>query len=119
MRQPIRLSGEADPYSILNTGQPPAKFYFYQGQLLALDPNPQFHNRGFVNTKLAGGTCTTYGEFGVIGGTNTNKCASYGTLGLSSNQENSQLGAKLVFNWAGGFYACGATKAVSWDIQYE
>lgn len=46
-------------------------------------------------------------------GWSTNKCAMYSTFLIWSNQESSQLGAKLSFNSLGGLYACGAGQDVS------
>lgn len=56
--------------------------------------------------------CTTYGQLGFAGST-SDKCALRDTFGIQSNTENSQLGAKLVFNSVGGFYACGSGLDVS------
>ena len=56
--------------------------------------------------------CSTYGQLGFAGST-SDKCALRDTFGIQSNTENSQLGAKLVFNSVGGFYACGSGLDVS------
>ncbi|KAJ2929931.1 hypothetical protein H1R20_g7183, partial [Candolleomyces eurysporus] len=38
-------------------------------------------------------------------------------MGNSSNPENSQLGAKVTFNWVGGFYVCGTNKEVYYKVN--
>jgi hypothetical protein len=112
--QPVRLNGGSNYFSILTGNGPIAKFYFAGGQFVAVDPSGSTQPyRGLVNTQQTGtGTCATYGQFGTVWGSSTNKCASYNTFGLQSNSENSQLGARLVFNWVGGFYVCGSQKEV-------
>lgn len=40
------------------------------------------------------------------------------TFNIQSNVESSQLGAFLVFNYAGGFYACGSGQDVGVDVQF-
>jgi hypothetical protein len=57
------------------------------------------------------GGCTTYGPLG-FSRSSTNKCALHDTFHLQSNNQSSQLGARLDFNFVGGFYACGIDKEV-------
>ncbi|KAF6746923.1 hypothetical protein DFP72DRAFT_921571 [Ephemerocybe angulata] len=118
---PVRLNGGSNYFSILTGTGPIAKFYFKQGQLVAVDPvsgpSGQAY-RALVNTQQSGtGTCATFGQFGTVFGSSSNKCASYSTFGLQSNSENSQLGAHIVFNWTGGFYVCGAQKEVYYKVN--
>jgi hypothetical protein len=69
--------------------------------------------RALIGSVLTSTGCSTYGSLGFVEGPSTNRCARYSTFSIQSNQENSQLGAKLSFNSLGGFYACGAGQDVS------
>ncbi|KAH6906052.1 hypothetical protein BKA70DRAFT_451415 [Coprinopsis sp. MPI-PUGE-AT-0042] len=113
---PVRLHGGSNYFAILTGTGPIAKFFFQSGRLVALDPtNPQGSTnawRALINTPLTGNGCSTNGQLGTVMGSSSNKCAKYATFGLQSNSENSQLGARLVFDWTGGFYICGTNKEV-------
>lgn len=122
--QPVRHRGSsANYYSILTGNGPIAKFFFQSGRLVALNPtDPQGSTHAWVpiiNTSLTANGCATFGQLGLIYGGSTNKCASYNTFGLQSNEENSQLGAHLVFNWTGGLHVCGAEKEVRYSPRFE
>lgn len=102
------------------TGSSPfAKFYFWQGYLTAMDPtgatdpngNPYTY-RPYVNSVENASGCSAGGAFGFVQGTSTNKCTQYTSFQIQSDGENSQLGAALVFNYVGGFYACGSGQNV-------
>lgn len=94
--------------SLLGSGTP-ALFYFYQGQLTVYDPNGNsFPYRPLINTVQGASGCGNFGALQFVQGTSTNKCASYSSFQLQSNQQDSQLGAELVFNYVGGFYACNS-----------
>ncbi|KAJ2912922.1 hypothetical protein MD484_g7487, partial [Candolleomyces efflorescens] len=116
---PVRLNGGSNYFAILTGTGPIAKFYFAGGQLVALDPQSSGQPyRALVNTQQTGtGTCASYGQFGTVYGSSSNKCASYNTFGLQSNSENSQLGARLTFNWVGEFYVCGTDKEVYYKVN--
>lgn len=87
---------------------PIGQFFFFQGQLTAAPiPGSTSNQRpliGFLEPD-----CTLYGPLGFAGGSDTDKCALFGPFGIESDPENSQLGAMLTFNWAGGFYACATS----------
>ncbi|KAG8950397.1 hypothetical protein FRC03_012895, partial [Tulasnella sp. 419] len=55
--------------------------------------------------------CNPDGQLYFLIGGSSNKCARANPFAIQSYDQNAQLGAKLVFNWTGGFYACdgGAT----------
>ncbi|TFK21050.1 hypothetical protein FA15DRAFT_646159 [Coprinopsis marcescibilis] len=101
-------------------------FYFYQGQLRATrdrttDPANSEWFSPYINTEFTNsGRCATFGRVGyLIGGTSsTNKCASYEMFGLRSYEKNAQLGAELVFRWAGGFWSCGDEEEI-WYRKVE
>ncbi|EAU82393.1 hypothetical protein CC1G_06703 [Coprinopsis cinerea okayama7 len=117
---PVRLHGGSIQSVLTGTG-PIAKYYFRQGQLVALDPNypdGTLNWRPLVNTLQTGtATCATYGQFSNVLGASTNKCASYNSFYLEANPENSQLGSRLTFNWQGGFYVCGTAKEVWYKVS--
>ncbi|KAF8641744.1 hypothetical protein AX16_009821 [Volvariella volvacea WC 439] len=98
---------------------PVAVFYFKQGRLtVAPAPGGFSERRPLIDTKQIGvATCATYGAFQFVEGGTTNKCASFNSFYIQSNPENAQLGARLTFNWVGGFYGCGADKAVHYKIN--
>jgi hypothetical protein len=56
--------------------------------------------------------CQRFGARAFVRGTSTNKYASYSSFQIQSNGQNSQLGAELVFNYVGGFYACSSGQEV-------
>ncbi|KAF9451175.1 hypothetical protein P691DRAFT_663774 [Macrolepiota fuliginosa MF-IS2] len=103
------------PATLLGSGPFP-KWYFWQGSLVIVDPsggsNPW---RPLINTSLTGNGCSKSGALSFVLGSSTNKCAKYGSFQIQSFSENSQLGAKLVVDYTGGFYACGSNK----DIYYK
>jgi len=112
--QPLRLNGGAGGYSSLTGSGPIGQFYFQSGKLVALDPAGTSNNyRTLIGSVLGSTGCSTYGALGFTQGSSSNKCARYDTFQIQSNTENSQLGAKMVFNYEGGFYACTASKDVS------
>ncbi|KAF6766094.1 hypothetical protein DFP72DRAFT_838677 [Ephemerocybe angulata] len=63
------------------------------------------------------GSCSKHGPLIYIGGTTTKKSAyvSDGRFWIQANEEQSQMGSWLTFNWEGSFYACGS----SGDIWYK
>ena len=42
----------------------------------------------------------------------------FNSFQIQSDTENSQLGAQLVFNYVGSFYACGSGQDVGVDVQF-
>jgi len=109
----LRLNGGPGGFATLTGTGPIARLYFFQGRLTALDPagssNPF---RPFVSATLGASGCSTYGPLAFVQGSTTNKCGRFESFQIQSNTENSQLGAKLVFNYQGGFFACGASQDV-------
>ncbi|PPR01771.1 hypothetical protein CVT24_001811 [Panaeolus cyanescens] len=105
--------GEA---TLLGGGQP-AKFYFRQGQLVVhypgIDPRlgPSYL-RPYVNSIQDGAGCPNFGSFGFVQSVSSNKCTKYSTFQILSNDENSQLGSELVFNYKGGFYSCSGGQQI-------
>jgi hypothetical protein len=102
-------------YTTLSGSGTAIQAYFYQGYLTGtLNKSGSPTYRPFINTQFDGsGSCATYGQFGYSGqGYSTNKCASFPRLQIQSNSENSQLGAKLTYNYVGGFYSCGPDEMV-------
>ncbi|KAF5313978.1 hypothetical protein D9611_006775 [Ephemerocybe angulata] len=93
----------------INGGGRVIQNYFYQGALTGTfnnDGQPALRpyiDTGFTST----GSCAKYGPLSYIEGSTTNKCASFGNFWIAANEENSQLGSRLTFNWQGDFYACG------------
>ena len=80
---------------------------------MGADPSsPSVSSPALIGAIPSSGGCTTYGQLGFFG-SSSNKCSLRDTFGIQSNTENSQLGAKLVFNSVGGFYACGSGLDVS------
>jgi hypothetical protein len=97
-------------------------FYFYQGMLLAANPNPADPIptlRPIISSNFIANGCSTYGSLAFVEGSSSNKCARSSSFYIQSDQENSQLGAKLVFNWVGGFFACGSGLDVSLMFRRE
>lgn len=108
------LKGGAGDYASLTGNGPIGQFYFYQGKLTALDPaGTTTTYRPLIGSLLGSSGCSTYGPLGFTQGSSSNKCARYDSFQIQSNNENSQLGAKLVFNFEGGFYACESSRDVS------
>jgi hypothetical protein len=103
-------SGGGGFASLLGWG-PPALFYFYQGALTVSDGTQSY--RSLINTMQDANGCQKFGALAFIQGTSTNKCASYSSFQIQSTGQNSQLGAELVFNYVGGFYACSSGQEVS------
>ncbi|KAF8884642.1 GPI-anchored small secreted protein [Infundibulicybe gibba] len=86
------------------------------GVFVAVDPQTTTSTlRPIVNSIPAGGGCTPGGTLSFGQGGGSNKCAISGGFQIHSNEENSQLGANLVLNSVGSFYACGT----SLDMRYE
>ena len=107
--QPLQTSGGTGSFAALGGGGPIGKLYFYQGRLVAQDPAGGF-SPAYINATPSSSECTTFGPLGF--GSGSNKCALSQSFELQSDTENSQLGARLVFNNQGGFVACGTTQDV-------
>lgn len=113
---PLRISGGAGNYATLTGTGPIGKLYFFQGQLTGQDPAGTTSTyRPYISGIPTASGCTDYGPLGFIQGSGTDKCAVFNSFQIQSDTENSQLGAKLVFNFQGGFHACGAGR----DIWYK
>ena len=113
--QPLR-SGGAGGYTTLSGSGAIGQFYFFQGKFVMLDSTQSSSARGNIGEIPASSGCTTYGPLGFFG-SSTDKCANFGTFSIQSNGENSQIGAFLVFNGVGGFYACGNGNDVVNDVR--
>lgn len=108
-------SGSGTWASLLGSGSFP-KWYFWQGNLVVVAPDGGSTPwRPFINTIPAANGCSKSGPLGFTLGS-TNKCAKYGNFQIQSFGENSQLGAKLVVDYTGGFYACGSN---SFDVGFS
>jgi hypothetical protein len=84
---------------------------------VALDARESSTDRANIGAIPVSSGCSTYGPLG-FSASSTDKCAMYDSFYIKSNPENAQLGAKLVFNWVGGFYACGYSRDVGVDVQF-
>ncbi|KIM36402.1 hypothetical protein M413DRAFT_449125 [Hebeloma cylindrosporum] len=112
---PLRLSGGSNGYTSLTGTGPIGVFYFYQGKFVGAEPStPAVSSPALIGAIPISSGCTTYGPLG-FSGSSTDKCALRDSFAIQSNAENSQLGAKLVFNYEGGFYACGS----GLDVWYK
>ncbi|CAA7266675.1 unnamed protein product [Cyclocybe aegerita] len=117
---PLRINGGTGGYSTLTGSGPIGQFYFQQGRLRAHDlagTTPMQYYMPLLGSVLTSTGCTTYGSLGFVLGASSNKCARYDGFQIQSNTENSQLGAKLVYNYVGGFYACGAGQDVWYKVD--
>ncbi|KAF8889413.1 hypothetical protein CPB84DRAFT_1447297 [Gymnopilus junonius] len=112
---PLRKTAGGGGYASLLGSGAPAEFYFWQGQLALYDPSGFY--RPFIDTHEDANGCQKFGALGYSGGSNTNKCASFGGFQLQSNTQDSQLGAQLVFNYVGGFYSCTSGSQVWYKIN--
>ncbi|KAG8969906.1 hypothetical protein FRC03_000152 [Tulasnella sp. 419] len=86
------------------------KFYFDGGKLRADGINPPFPPMGYISLIYGGTSCGPNGPLNFLTGSSSNKCATSTGFSLASYNQNSQLGAQLVFNNAGTFYACSGGK---------
>ncbi|KAF8326938.1 hypothetical protein F5887DRAFT_1084098 [Amanita rubescens] len=110
--RPLRI-GTGNLATLTGSG-PIGKFYFIQGQFLAADPSGSSNNyTPFISGSPIGVGCTSFGRLEFVQGKSSNKCAQYQSFQIQSDTENSQLGAQLVFNFIGGFFACNG------DIWYK
>ncbi|PFH47143.1 hypothetical protein AMATHDRAFT_50519 [Amanita thiersii Skay4041] len=114
---PLRTNGGAGGYATLTGSGPIGKFYFYQGKLVAAIDGSTATQRPLIGSVLGPTGCTTYGSLGFTQGSSSNKCARYDSFYIRSNEQNSQLGAKLTFNWVGEFYACGSAQDVWYKVN--
>ncbi|KDR71544.1 hypothetical protein GALMADRAFT_213838 [Galerina marginata CBS 339.88] len=114
---PLRMTsgGGGGLASFLGSGTP-ALFYFWQGQLTAIDPSGSTY-RPLIDSHQDANGCQNFGALAFVQGGSTNKCASYSSFQLQSNNQDSQLGAQLVFNYVGGFYACSSGQEVWYKIN--
>ena len=88
-------------------------YYFTGGVLTAApDSTTTSTQRALIGPVFSSG-CTAYGALGFTSGSSSNKCVLYNPFTIQSDTENSQLGAELVFDGTGGFYACGSGQDVS------
>ncbi|KIM36401.1 hypothetical protein M413DRAFT_449124 [Hebeloma cylindrosporum] len=112
---PLRLSGGSNGYASLTGSGPIGVYYFYQGKFVGAQiSTPALSSPALIGAIPISSGCSTYGPLG-FAGSSSDKCAIRDTFGIQSNTENSQLGAKLVFNSVGGFYACGS----GLDVWYK
>ncbi|KAG8962669.1 hypothetical protein FRC03_003922 [Tulasnella sp. 419] len=112
--KPLRLNS-AD--GSLTTGTP-GKFFLENG---GLKVDATTMPVAYIDAPSSGSSgCGTDGQFKFIyghGGGTTNKCAKFTQFGLQSYHLNSQLGAKLVHNWTGGFYACNGGAIIKYGVN--
>jgi hypothetical protein len=110
----LRISGGTDDFATFTGIGPIGQLYFDQGKLVAQDPNGSTNvYKPFVSAIPSSSGAPRMDSLGFIQGSTTNKCASFDNFQIQSDTENSQLGAALVFNYQGGFYACGPSQDVS------
>ncbi|TFK35678.1 GPI-anchored small secreted protein [Crucibulum laeve] len=115
---PVRTEGGSGGYATLTGTGSIGKFYFYQGALTGAPRTSSSSTlRPLIGSVLGATGCSTYGALGFTEGSSSNKCARYSSFYLQSNPENSQLGARLTFNWVGGFYACGSGQDVWYKVN--
>ncbi|KAF8804921.1 hypothetical protein BYT27DRAFT_7225108 [Phlegmacium glaucopus] len=115
----INLLGSGGPATLTGSG-PIGQYYFFQGRLTVLDPaGTTYTYRPVIDAVSVSADCSTYGSLGFVQGSSTDKCALYDSFHIQSDTENSQLGAKLVFNFAGGFYVCGSSHDVWYKVNRE
>lgn len=119
---PLRTTGGAGGYATLSPSGlgPIGVFYFVNGVLTAAPASSTSSTQKALIGPVLGSTgCSIYGSLGftTTSGSSSNKCALYNPFTIQSNQENSQMGAQLVFNGTtgGGFYACGS----GLDVWYQ
>ncbi len=111
--QPLRFPSAGGSSATLSGSGSFPKWYFWQGNLVAVDPTGSSTPfRPLVDESPDGFGCSTSGPLGFVQGSSSNKCAKYGSFQIQSFVENGQLGAKLVLDFTGGFYACGSTNNV-------
>ncbi|KAG8928382.1 hypothetical protein FRC02_006993 [Tulasnella sp. 418] len=83
------------------------KFYLDGVRLRQDKPNdPNTPWVAYIDFSLTGTGCTTDGPLKIVPGSSSNKCAQSVDFHIASYDQNAQLGAKLDFNWKGGFYGC-------------
>ncbi|KAH9475100.1 hypothetical protein JR316_0012211 [Psilocybe cubensis] len=116
---PLRMNGGAGGYSTLTGTGPIGQFYFTQGRLTALNPAGSTSQTYMpvLASQLGSSGCSTYGQLGFVMGASAFRCARYDGFQIQSNIENSQLGAHLVINYVGGFYACGVGQEVWYKLS--
>ncbi|KAG8921761.1 hypothetical protein FRC03_003403 [Tulasnella sp. 419] len=68
---------------------------------------------GYISGSQIANGCNPDGPLLFVVGSSSNKCAKGNPFAIQSYDQNAQLGAKLVFNWTGSFYACSGG-AVYW-----
>ena len=117
LTQPLRSDGGSGGYATLTGTSPIGVYYFIGGVLTAApDSTSSIPQRALIGP-VPGSTCSAYGALGFTSGSSSDKCVLYNPFTIQSNTQNSQLGAKLVFNATGGFYACGSGLDVSYEMN--
>lgn len=113
---PLRIASGAGGFASLAGGGAIGQFYFIQGRLAVLDPAGSSNTyHPFISSISTSSGCSTFGPLGFTQQSKTGACALYDSFQIQSDTESSQLGAKLVFNYQGGFYSCSASQ----DIWYK
>ena len=112
--KPLRI-GTGNLATLTGSG-PIGKFHFIEGQFLAANPSGGSNNYApFISGSPVGGGCSSYGPLAFVQGKSGNVCAQYESFQIQSDTENSQLGAQLVFNFVGGFFACNGEVSVAFS----
>lgn len=113
---PLRINGGTGDFATLTGIGPIGNLYFSRGKLVAQDPAGTMNTyRPYISAIRGGSGCSTFGPLGFVQGSTSNECALYESFQIQSDTEDSQLGAKLVFDFRGGFFTCGASQ----DIWYK
>jgi hypothetical protein len=113
---PLRINGGTGGFATLTGSGPIGQLYFNQGKLVVQDPAGSTNTyKPYISAAPDVSGCTDFGPLGFVQGSSSNKCALFENFQIQSDTENSQLGAKLVFNYQGGFFVCGASQ----DIWYK
>ncbi|KAF8889418.1 hypothetical protein CPB84DRAFT_1849367 [Gymnopilus junonius] len=109
---PLRLD------ATLTGTTPVVQFYFNsQGLLSLIDPTTNTNYNAIVNSGFNGNDCSPDGAIVFVQGSSSNKCSRTQGFEIQSDTEDSQLGSQLVFNFVGGFYACGNDQAVWYEAN--
>lgn len=113
--QPLRTQGGEYGFATLTGSGSIGQFHFSEGSFIGapryMGDDTLQPNIGAIPQRPAG--CTTFGPLGFTTESTTYQCALFSKFDIHSNQADSRLGAKLVFNNTGGFYACGPYQEVS------
>lgn len=117
--KPVRIVGGTEGNATLSGNAPIGEFYFFENIFVTVNSTRDAQDTVYIGAVTTPSGCTTYGPLSFTLKDGRDDCSNENSFNIRPDEENKQLGAYLVFNFVGGFYACGSEKDVRGKSFYN